>query len=133
MSFLKNACQKFGKLLMILDGAPQHKARVVRDALGELNGQVNLLFLPAGCPDLSATEELWRQMETVVLVGPYVKFKKTCSDIDEWLDRRLPSLDTYRYVYRSIQRRAVRPAGVYTRGFCAQPCRIRRRWRIKPA
>ena len=102
MSFLKNAYQKFGKLLMILDRAPQHKARVVRDALAELNGRVKLMFLPAGCPDLSAIEELWRQMKMSVPVGPYVKFKKMCSDIDEWLDKRPPSLDIYRYIYRSI-------------------------------
>ena len=102
VSFMKNACQKFGKLLMILDRAPQHKALAVRDALEDLNGQAKLLFLPAGCPDLSAIAELWRQMKMVVLVGPYVKFKKMCSDIDEWLDKRLPSLDIYKYIYRSI-------------------------------
>ena len=100
-SFLKNACQKFGKLLMILDRAPQHKAKAVRDAPEELDGQVKLLFLPAGCPDLSAIEELWRQMKMAVLTGPYVKFKMY-TDIDEWLDQRLPSLDIYKYIYRSI-------------------------------
>ncbi len=52
-SFLRNACKKFGKLLMILDRAPQHKAKVVQDALEELNGQVKLLFLP---PRLSRPE-----------------------------------------------------------------------------
>ena len=102
VSFLKNACQKFGKLLMILNRAPQHKAVVVRDAPGELSGQMKLLFLPAGCPDLSAIGEMWRQTEMAVLVGPYVKFKKMCSNIDEWPDKRLPSPDIYRHVYRSI-------------------------------
>ena len=101
-SFLRNACKKFGKLLMILDRAPQHKAKVVRDALDELNGQVKLLFLPPGCPDLNAIEELWRQMKMAVLTGPYVKFKKMCSDIDEWLEQKLPSLDIYKFFYRSI-------------------------------
>ena len=101
-SFLRNACKKFGKLLMILDRAPQHKAKIVQDTLEELDGMVKLLFLPPGCPDLSAIEEVWRQMKMAVLTGPYVKFKKMCSDIDEWLDKRLPSLDIYKYIYRSI-------------------------------
>ena len=101
-SFLKNACQKFGKLLMVLDRAPQHKAKVVRDALEELNGDVKLLFLLAGCHDLSAMEELWRQMKMAVLTGPYVKFKKMYTDIDEWLDQRLPSLDICKYTCRSV-------------------------------
>ena len=101
-AFLKNACQELGMLLMILDRAPQHKAKVVQDALEDLNGRVKLLFLPPGCPDLSAIEEVWRQMKMAVLAGPYVKFKKMCSGIDEWLDRRLPSLDIYGYLYRNI-------------------------------
>ena len=37
-----------------------------------------------------------------VLSGPYVKFSKMCSDIDEWLESRLPQLDIYRYLYRSV-------------------------------
>ena len=64
---------------MILDRATQHKARIVLDALEELNGQVKMLFLPAGCPDLSAIAEPWRRMKAAVLVGPYIKFKKKCA------------------------------------------------------
>ena len=40
-------------------------------------------------------------MKMAVLTGPYVKFKM-CTDIDEWLKHRLPSLDIYKYIYRSI-------------------------------
>ena len=48
---LKAAHKKFGKILMILDGAPQHRAKDVREALEEMNGEVELKFLPPGCPD----------------------------------------------------------------------------------
>ena len=100
--FLRNTCKKFGKILMILDRAPQHRAKDVRDAIKELDGQVRLAFLPPGCPDLNAIEELWRQLKMNVLRGPYIKYDKMCHDIDEWLKHHLPSLDIYRYLYRSV-------------------------------
>ena len=37
-----------------------------------------------------------------VLSSPYVKFSKMCSDIDEWLESRLPQLDIYRYLSCSV-------------------------------
>ena len=40
-------------------------------------------------------------MKIAVLTGPYVKFKM-CSDIDEWLEHKLPSLDIYKFFYRCI-------------------------------
>ena len=132
VSFLKNACQKFGKLLMILDRAPQHRAGVVRDAPGGLNGQMKLLFLPAGCPDLSATEELWRQMRMVVLVGPYVSSRKCAvTSTSGWTGGCPPRTSTGMSIEAFSAGPSDRPAP--QRGFCAQPCRIRRRRRIKPA
>lgn len=62
--------------------------------LEDLNGWVRLLLLPPGCPDLSAIERLWMQMKMAVLTGPYVKFKKMCSGIGDWLDPK--------YIYRSV-------------------------------
>ena len=42
---------------------------------------------------MGAIGELWRQMKMAVLVGPYVNFGKMCSDMDEWLEQWLPSVD----------------------------------------
>ena len=57
VEFLKAACERFGKILMITDGAPQHRSRFVREEIGRLDG-VELQFLPPGCPDLNAIEEV---------------------------------------------------------------------------
>ena len=100
--FLRSAHQKFGKLLMILDRAPQHRAKVVLEAIEEMGDQVKLAYLPPGCPDLNAIEELWRQMKMAVLSGPYIKLGKMCSDIDHWLKHHLPNLNIYNYLYRHI-------------------------------
>ena len=99
VEFLKAACERFGKILMITDGAPQHRPKLVMEEIGRLDG-VELQFLPPGCPDLNAIEEAWRQMRHAVLDVPYVRFSSMCSDIDRWLRSSLPKLDIKRYLYR---------------------------------
>ena len=47
VEFLKAACERFGKILMITDGAPQHRSKFVREEIGHLGG-VDLQFLPPG-------------------------------------------------------------------------------------
>ena len=66
VEFLKAACEKFGKILMITDGASQHRSKFVMEEIGRLDG-VELQFLPPGCPDLNAIEEVWRQMKHTIL------------------------------------------------------------------
>ena len=102
VDFLKAAHEEFGKILMILDGAPQHRAADVKKALKEMNGEVELEFLPPGCPDLSAIEELWRQMKHAVLDTAYVKLSKMCRDIDDWIKSSMPKLDVEKYLYRAL-------------------------------
>ena len=75
VEFLKAACERFGKILMITDGAPQHRSKFVREEIGRLDG-VELQFLPPGCPDLNAIEEVWRQMKHAILrLDPLLFFK----------------------------------------------------------
>ena len=99
VEFLKAVRERFGKILMMTDGAPQHRSKLVREELGCLDG-LELQFLPPGCPDLNAIEEVWRQMKHAVLDVPYVRFSSMCSDIDRWLRSSLPKLDIERYLYR---------------------------------
>ena len=51
--FLKAAVRRFKKICMILDDAPQHKARMIRDLVDSTDG-LTLKFLPATIPELSA-------------------------------------------------------------------------------
>ena len=84
---------------MILDRAPQHRAKDIKVAVEELGDQVILKFLPPGCPDRNAIEELWRQLKMNVLSGPYINMY---DDVDKWLEYQLPSLNICNYLYRSI-------------------------------
>ena len=70
--FLIKAYRRFGMLLMILDRAPQHKAALVHETLAGLNGMIELEYLPPGCPELNAVEEIWRQMKHAVLDVTYL-------------------------------------------------------------
>ena len=49
MKFLKAVHAKFGKTLIILDGAAQHRAKCVKEELKKLVG-LELKFLPPGLP-----------------------------------------------------------------------------------
>ena len=82
VAFLKAAYERFGKVLMITDGALQHRSGLVREELVNLDG-LELEFFPPGCPDLNAIEELWRQMKHAILDVLYVRFSSMCSDIDK--------------------------------------------------
>ena len=75
------------------------QVEIRQEEIGRLDG-VELQFLPPGCPDLNAIEEVWRQMKHAILDVPYVRFSSMCSDIDNWLRSSLPKLDIERYLYR---------------------------------
>ena len=101
--FLKAAYAYFGKpIMMILDRAPQHKAKIIRETLKELDGKVELEFLPPGCPDLNAIEEVWRQMKRAVLDVTYTTLATMRDDITRWLASSVPVLDIERYLYRVV-------------------------------
>ena len=100
-NFLKETHAQFGKpIMMILDRAPQHKDKSIQETLKDLGGAVKLEFLPPGCPDLNAIEEVWRQMKRAVLDIPYVTVAGMREDIDRWLGSSVPVLDTEKYLYR---------------------------------
>ena len=47
------------KLLIVWDGAAQHKSRLVREYLDSTKGKVQMALLPAYSPDLNPVEYLW--------------------------------------------------------------------------
>ena len=48
-----------GKLLVIWDGLPAHRSRVVKDYVEALDGHLILERLPAYAPELNPVEYLW--------------------------------------------------------------------------
>ena len=55
----KNGCKK--KILLILDNAKYHHAKLLQPWLEEMKDVLELCFLPAYSPDLNAIERLWKK------------------------------------------------------------------------
>lgn len=58
--FLKHLLRHIpGKLLVVWDGLPSHRSRLVRDFVAEQAGRLELEHLPAYAPELNPVEYLW--------------------------------------------------------------------------
>jgi transposase len=51
------------KVLIIWDGLPAHRSRLVRDYVDSLNGAIQLEYLPAYAPELNPTEYIWGHLK----------------------------------------------------------------------
>lgn len=62
--FLRNfMSRQTGKVVLIVDGHPAHKANVVKSYLQSLKGRLALHFLPPYAPDLNPDEFVWSYMK----------------------------------------------------------------------
>jgi len=52
------------KIFLVVDGHPAHKANLVNEYVGSLEGQLELHPLPAYAPDLNPDEYVWSHMKT---------------------------------------------------------------------
>lgn len=57
------------KLLIVWDGAAQHKSRIVRDYLDSTRGAVQMALLPPYAPDLNPVEYLWAWLKRHALAN----------------------------------------------------------------
>jgi transposase len=63
--FLQNFMKgRSGKVFLVLDGHPAHKAKVVARYVESLQGRLELHPLPAYAPDLNPDEFVWAHMKT---------------------------------------------------------------------
>ena len=46
-------------LLVVWDGLPAHRSRLVRDHLASLHGRIELAYLPPYAPELNPVEYIW--------------------------------------------------------------------------
>jgi transposase len=57
------------RLLIVWDGAAQHKSRIVRDYLDSTKGAVQMALLPGYAPDLNPVEYLWAWLKRHALAN----------------------------------------------------------------
>ena len=99
--YLKAVKAEFGRALMIVDRAPQHRANIVGETLRRLTG-IRLAFLPAATPELSAVEECWRQSKRDLLRVSYVTMGRLRQTINEYFANKTFGLDILKYLTRSL-------------------------------
>lgn len=56
-----------GKILLIWDGAPIHRSRVIKNFLASAAARLQLEHLPSYAPDLNLVELVWRYLKQVAL------------------------------------------------------------------
>lgn len=69
LKFLKNILIQYpkGKIVMILDNAKIHHAKLLQNFLIENKTRLELVFLPPYSPNLNMIEELWRWLKDSVI------------------------------------------------------------------
>ena len=69
LNFLKNVLVQYpeGKIIMILDNARIHHAKLLQEFLFGDGKRIELIFLPPYSPNLNKIEELWRWLKDSVI------------------------------------------------------------------
>ena len=69
LSFLKNVLEKYptGRIVMILDNAKIHHAKLIQPFLEENCDRLELMFLPPYSPNLNLIEGLWKWLKNDVI------------------------------------------------------------------
>ncbi len=100
MAFLRNFMQgRAGKTLLVVDGHPAHKAKVVAAYVKSLKGRLELHFLPPYAPDLNPDEFVWSHMKNN---GVSKKPLKQNESLQKRIEQDLNALKGNRKLVRSF-------------------------------
>ena len=100
VAFLKNFINgRTGKVFLVVDGHPAHKANVVKAYLKTLQGRLELHFLPPYAPDLNPDEFVWSHMKNN---GVSKKPLKQNESLRERVENDLTAIQQDRKLVRSF-------------------------------
>jgi transposase len=94
LSYLKNVVNLYpkGKIVIILDNARIHHAKLLNEFLNEHKDRLTLVFLPPYSPNLNMIEELWGWLKSSVINNCFFndlsEIKKAVRAFIEWIDQR---------------------------------------------
>ena len=102
VQYLKGVRRKWGKVLVIIDNAGQHKTRTVRECLKE-HFEVEVLYLLTATPKLSAVETIWKEVKyRLVTSAHYKTLEGLTHAVLEYFSTYPIRLDIYKFLYRCI-------------------------------
>jgi transposase len=100
VAFLQNFMKgRSGKVFLVVDGHPAHKANVVKRYVQSLKGRLELHFLPPYAPDLNPDEFVWSHMKSN---GVSKKPLKKNESLRERVEHDLANLQQNRKLVRSF-------------------------------
>lgn len=75
LEFLKKVLAQYpnGKIVIILDNAKIHHAKLIQPFLEEIKNRLELMFLPPYSPDLNLIEGLWGWLKSSVVNNVFFK------------------------------------------------------------
>ena len=101
VGYLKEMQRRFGKAVVVTDGASPHRAKLVKKLPRE-NKNIRIIYLPKGSPYLNAVEECWRRGKQVLPVSEYYQtFADMCNAIITYYRTVRFKLDIVRYASRN--------------------------------
>jgi transposase len=98
-----------GKLLIIWDGSPAHRSRVVRDYLGSLDGQIAIERPPGYAPELNPVAYLFGYAKQRELANLCLD---TIAEVRRYATRRLKSMQRRPALIRAFWKQAELPSDV---------------------
>ena len=102
VKYLKEARRKWGKVLLIMGNAGQHKTKAVRKYL-EGHDEVEILYLPTATPKLSAVESVWKDAKyRLVTSEHYETLEDLTHAVSEYFRTCSIRLDIYKFLYRCV-------------------------------
>ena len=107
-TFAEYIKKAFGRALMIVDRAPQHRAGIVSRTLRKIT-DIRLAFIPAASPELRAIGECWGQSKNDLLSVSCVTMGRLRRTIDEYFASKTFGLDILRYLTCSLRGDDVSP------------------------
>ncbi len=75
LGFLKSVLKQYptGKVVMIVDNARIHHAKLIQPFLEEQKEHLELMFLPAYSPNLNLIEPFWKWLKNTVIYNVFYK------------------------------------------------------------
>ena len=63
LKFVKKLLERSYKTAVVMDAASQHRTKELKKFVKENSHRLRIMYLPTGCPELSAIEECWHQLK----------------------------------------------------------------------
>ena len=99
--YLKQLHKHFGKIAVVLDRAPQHRACIIKQFLKQHKKDIRLIYLPTSSPYLNAIKECWHRAKLDLLVCSYYSTIQDMNDaVSEYCRVKRFHLDIERYMNR---------------------------------